>query len=837
MLRLTRALLLILVVAGGLGAQELVCAGVGFSRSAAKLAPGSNVSLRQHRGQLHALAIFAKFADEAPAFRTAPEYASRLFDPAQVGSLSHFYRTMSSGQFELQGTTLPRRYSAERNASAFLPGQYGQFVREILETADAEVDFARFDNDGPDGLPDSGDDDGAVDYLFVVVMSTPRGFIAGEATGIVGLGFAEPYLTGDRSLGGASIRILADVDHGAFMREGTFAQTVGSMAHEFGHALGLPDLYDLNYANPEEDSGGVGRWCLMGWGAQGWKGDDGPNPFSAWCLKELGWIGADNERLVEVDADTALEAAAFFQGGSVYQIPLPFDVTDSFGTSQDYLLLEQRVRSGNYYDRHLPGEGLLVWHIRPQSNNNDERQKAVDLVCADGLYRDAGYPAGRHPEKGVGADNLDFWAHDEVYARAHQGNLGDATDPFDGVRFTRFEKRTNPSIDAAGLLPELAKGPGLRLGGQGERMRVEVEQLRWAGAIRREVNWAGQVLVDGDVQVAPEGRLIIHPQTQVRFAGNDRLRSGRDPARSELDILGELIIRAAAGTVRDRESTKVVFAAQHPGESWYGIVVRPVQLSRIVVPQDSYEMLGDLHGVLLPEAPIEVAGQMVKRVLIADGPGREAWGNGDGLLNPGEAFQCVIELDNWSLTTYYNMMAEIKWDSRLVFLPEDEGRRLLRSASSGLYPGTQLRLELPLLVLSSQAQPGQQLEFTLALRLKSDPSRRAPVVWQQEKVLFTVEGRTALSLQAGLGSAYPNPFNSSTLIRFQTALAGKVQLEIYDLLGQRVRVLAEGELPPGTHQRLWDGRDQRGLPVASGVYFCRLHTGGQFFSQRLLLLK
>lgn len=93
------------------------------------------------------------------------------------------------------------------------------------------------------------------------------------------------------------------------------------------------------------------------------------------------------------------------------------------------------------------------------------------------------------------------------------------------------------------------------------------------------------------------------------------------------------------------------------------------------------------------------------------------------------------------------------------------------------------------------------------------------------------------ALPAGLAPGHPNPFNAVTLIRFQTALAGKAQLEIYDLLGQRVRRLVDEALDPGQHLHPWDGRDDRGLPVASGVYFCRLRTGDQLFSQRLLLLK
>ena len=95
----------------------------------------------------------------------------------------------------------------------------------------------------------------------------------------------------------------------------------------------------------------------------------------------------------------------------------------------------------------------------------------------------------------------------------------------------------------------------------------------------------------------------------------------------------------------------------------------------------------------------------------------------------------------------------------------------------------------------------------------------------------------AAPLQPWLAPGYPNPFNAATAIRFQTAQAGRVQLEVYDLLGQRVRVLADQDLPAGQHLLLWDGRNEGGHAAATGVYFCRLHTADQFFSQRLLLLK
>ena len=89
----------------------------------------------------------------------------------------------------------------------------------------------------------------------------------------------------------------------------------------------------------------------------------------------------------------------------------------------------------------MPAEGLLIWHV----DQTDPILTAVDLECADGRWLDAGYPLGRESAPHEGEDNLDFWAHDRPYASNHFGNQGDATDPFDGVRFRAFTPATNPA--------------------------------------------------------------------------------------------------------------------------------------------------------------------------------------------------------------------------------------------------------------------------------------------------------------------------------------------------------------------------------------------------------
>ena len=83
----------------------------------------------------------------------------------------------------------------------------------------------------------------------------------------------------------------------------------------------------------------------------------------------------------------------------------------------------------------------------------------------------------------------------------------------------------------------------------------------------------------------------------------------------------------------------------------------------------------------------------------------------------------------------------------------------------------------------------------------------------------------------------PNPFNPETTIRFDLPHDSAVRLEVYDVLGQQVRMLVTEELPAGVHQTIWDGRNKLGEQVGSGVYFYRLQAGSFSQMQRMLLLK
>ncbi len=84
---------------------------------------------------------------------------------------------------------------------------------------------------------------------------------------------------------------------------------------------------------------------------------------------------------------------------------------------------------------------------------------------------------------------------------------------------------------------------------------------------------------------------------------------------------------------------------------------------------------------------------------------------------------------------------------------------------------------------------------------------------------------------------YPNPFNPETTISYSLPKAGSVTLKVYDILGRLVRTLTSGEQPAGNHEAVWNGRNISGIPVAGGIYICRLSAGDFTQTIKMLLLK
>ena len=84
----------------------------------------------------------------------------------------------------------------------------------------------------------------------------------------------------------------------------------------------------------------------------------------------------------------------------------------------------------------------------------------------------------------------------------------------------------------------------------------------------------------------------------------------------------------------------------------------------------------------------------------------------------------------------------------------------------------------------------------------------------------------------------PNPFNPRTTIRYDLPVdAGRVRLRLYDAAGRLVRTLVDGPQGAGAQSVVWNGRDDGGRPVATGVYFCELVTPDRRFTRKMTLLR
>ena len=856
-------------------------------------------------GHIHALTIFAHFADEGGPGREVPSFAAEIF-AEQPGSLTHFYREMSRGQFELTGEVLPRWYVSRSNADVYADaeGGYGLFAREIIQAADVDVDFSRYDNDGPDGVPNSGDDDGYVDYIFIVSASAPTGFIVGDATGVARLGLGYEYVSEDRALRGGFIRIQSK--SGSVQRGKTFADAVGIMAHEFGHFLGLPDLYDREYeSEPEDDSGGIGFWGLMGHGIRGWDEVSGPNPFCAWSLGQLGWLGVSNQQLKVLSEDQDdVVFADVNAGGDVYLLSAP-------APAEHFFLVEFRSRQHSYYERNLPGEGLLIWRINPtRSGNNLEANKQVDLVCADGLFRDAGFPLGRTPAPFSGRDNLDFWAHDDRYRTDFGGNLGDATDVFDGEQFTDFWAASNPASTTGVSMTRIRR--------EGDRMvaDLKLQDRRRAGPIADVEIWRDRIEIVGDVTVLPQGQLDVRTGAEV-LVGPDVLAVGADTARVELIVYGDLSVGVSG---QGQTVFRSAAADPQPGD-WQGIVLQPtasVYLRSVHIDHARYGLLAEKldqtitledvairrvseDGIRLENIEEEV---IFNRVQVEEAEGVGIWIAGSGLMRINQA-----ELrDNgraglWREGGYLSLL-NTRFNANGLAVPEEAnlvlGRGTRGKVESNSFAGgigifcvetREVEIEANALynhevgLWARSARPrivrNQFFRNALAMRMEGsvvparlvlngvqegeqliDNQTNQPLQainnwwgnddesWIAARISGDVNWRPFLNfdpripLNFALGQNYPNPFNVGTQIDYQIGIndpivSGQttVELEVRTLTGGLVRHLVEGLAAPGLYSTSWDGRDERGERVASGMYYYVLRIGPIAHAKKMIFIK
>jgi immune inhibitor A len=351
-------------------------------------------------GSLRVAVILALFADSPEPTVTPQDLQAALFDgPSEYGTVTEYYREVSGGRLEVTGQTFPWTRSSFTMAEVVgddfglgNDGKVGQYLLEAVETADGTVDFGLFDNDGLDGIPNSGDDDGLVDavaFQYLEVAASCGGpSIWPHRSRIRHWNNGNPFVTDDPRAGGGFI-LVDDYTTQSVMDCWGELQKATTISHELGHVLGLPDLYDSSQGIlPEQRRWVVGCWSLMAAGS-GWGCGTGaeepwvrPSHMGPWEKHRLGWLFHYEEVSDVLGEEFVLEPVETSE--HVLKIPLESDVSSDL---LEYLLVEYRVQEG--FDEDLPASGVLVYHIDPKIAGNRPcetcaQQYRVSLLEADG---------------------------------------------------------------------------------------------------------------------------------------------------------------------------------------------------------------------------------------------------------------------------------------------------------------------------------------------------------------------------------------------------------------------------------------------------------------------
>lgn len=217
-----------------------------------------------------------------------------VFPPVRVDSNASFYTDGCRAITVTNQTNCPSHPEGNRMALMLRAA-----LDSISNRAGGDTVWAQFDNDGPDHVPNSGDDDGVVDF---VTFLQPQ--VGGECSGtnnatggvwshrftISGWNSNVPYTTKTSRAGGGFIKVndytIQSELGGANSCDGTNIMAVGTVSHETGHAFGLPDLYDTRGSTQ-----GIGGWGLMGSG--NYARPYSPSSYDAWSLNALGWATID----------------------------------------------------------------------------------------------------------------------------------------------------------------------------------------------------------------------------------------------------------------------------------------------------------------------------------------------------------------------------------------------------------------------------------------------------------------------------------------------------------------------------------------------------------------
>ena len=712
-------------------------------------------------GGIRYLPVVMGDASDKVGTHAAANLQAELFGSWPTGTMTDYYDEISYGQFQVTGSVygwyrLPQTMSYYEGTSGCnglcsYPTCAGKFVLDVVTLANADgVDWSQYDNDGPDGVPNSGDDDGYVDTIVIVHAGN-----GGECGGNNAIwshsfflrGWGIPaYTTSTPSASGGFIKIDDYIIQPEISCYSGMIE-IGVFCHEYGHALGLPDLYDTSQAG-----NGIGNWGLM---ASGSWGGDGASPeqpvhMSAWSKMVLGWV---TPAVVQWDDSYDLP--------NVELTPTVLKVWSDGQPGSEYFLVSNRQKNLN--DSKLPVGGLNIWHI-------DE-----DIINANWFSNqvNAGAVYGVALEQADGFDHL-----------KDKQNRGDSGDPWPGSSSnTSFTDVSSPSSDDH----------------SGSDTAVRISSISIAAMTMSAYIEVGVPTVDS---VDPQVTVIGPNGGEDWVAGSAHVVTWTAMDNVGVDRVDILLSYDGGMSFPETLATGLTNSGSWPWQL-------PVAVySNLIIQVVAADVAGNV-GSDMSNAAFFVSDQYAPVVSVTTPAGGEIWNTYSNQ---------TIE---WSAADNIGVVAID------IFLSVDGGQSWPDTVAFGLPDTGQYQWSIP-------------AKFSQECRLRMRARDAAGLAAEDDSELFTMANVTAVADSPDrllLGPCVPNPFNPLTTIYYDIPAAGRLDLVIYDLVGRRVRILVAEQRPAGSGSVQWNGRDDHGLGVASGIYYIQASAAGQRSYMKVTLIR
>lgn len=745
------------------------------------------------------------------------------------GSANDYFNENSYGKFGIDAEvvgwyTAPQNHNYYSWSNSDNWGRSLELTKFALNSAVANgIDLSKFDNDG-DGIIEN-----------IIIVHSGKGAAESGDTEFI---WPHTYWPAPFIINGMKINQYAMLEELQYGRH----SGIGMFVHEFGHMLGLPDLYSSS-------SSGIGDWCVMANGE--WcKWGICPSHYCAWAKIKLGW----NNTSVITQRNNYITSPA-----EINSTVLKILCNNS---TKEYFLLEQKNKQG--FDSYLPGSGLLVWHIDETitTANTNASHKLVSLEEADGFYNldknensgDAGdvFPGsynktvfntysvpnnnkydgnfttfsltGIAQEQSIIKFNIDFYSSTPSQIQLQSPANGKINQP------TSTNFVWNKSI--GGLIYDILIGDEASLNHIVYRDTLIIDSLKlfnglvsnkkyfWKVRSKNPFGWGSWSNVweftttQMDPGSIPQNGLVLY----LPFSGN------------ELDYSASLnngiISNVALSSDRFNQSNSAYyFNGSNSFLTTTKIVTNPYPVNISLWFLTSSTKGGWLIGFGQNQYGLS---NTHDRNLYMTNDGKLIWGvwsgNRDYLktlesFNDGKWHHIIASIQNNGMYLYVD--GKLNTSNNAYRVAENfSGYWKIGYESLDYWPETP----------SSFYFNGTLDDIRIYNRELSN--EEISLLFNESTVTSVTPSSTIIPDDYSLFQNYPNPFNPTTIIRFSIPSRSMANIKIYDLMGREIRTLINEELSPGNYEINFDGSE-----LASGIYFYKLQTAINSITKKMILMK